>query len=51
MELRPVRDQTPVDVRAAGDEPGVVDWPTGFVRGNALPLQAFAVENLPLQTG
>ena len=49
--LRPVRDQTPVDVYAAGDEPGVADWPTRFVRENALPLQAFAVGNWPWQAG
>lgn len=46
MGLRPV-DQKPVDASAAGDEPGVADWPTGFVRGNVLPHQAFDEGNLP----
>ena len=42
-----MRDQIPADACAAGDEPGVADWPMGFVRGSALPLQAFAVGSLP----
>ena len=45
--LQPLRDQTPAGASAAGDEPGVADWPTGSVRESALPLQAFAAENLP----
>lgn len=49
--LRPVRGLTPVDASAAGDEPDVADWPTDFVQENALPLQAFAEEDLPWQIG
>ena len=51
MGLQLVKDQTPVDASAAADEPGVVDWPTRCVQGNALPLQAFAERNLPWQIG
>ena len=47
---QPLRDQTPADASAVGDELGVADWPTGFVRGNVLPLEAFAEENLQWQT-
>ena len=43
--------RTSVDASVAGDEPGVADWPTGFVRGNAPPLQASAEGNWLWQTG
>lgn len=51
MDLPLERDQTIVDVSAADDELGVADWPTDFVRENALPLRAFAEGNLSWRTG
>ena len=50
IESQPLRDQTLAGAAAAGDEPGVEDWPTGSVRESVLPLQAFADENLSWQT-
>ena len=48
--LQPLRNRTPAGASAGADEPGVADWPTGSVRENALPLQAFAAENWSWQT-